>query len=132
MPSLKDIRTRINATKNTRKITSAMKLVAAAKLKRATDAVQASRPYANKMVHLIDQLASFLEEDAHPLLEQPEREDHLLVIICSSDRGLAGGFNANLFRAVDRFLKSKQDLSESIRLVTIGRKAYQYYRNSGF
>ena len=130
MPNLKDIRSRIASVKNTQKITSAMKMVAAAKLKRAQDAVEAARPYATKMVHVIDGLASRVEVGAHPLLRQPEQERKILVIVVSSDRGLCGGFNASLFRTLDRFLRDKAEVCESIELVTIGRKGNQFFRKN--
>ena len=117
MPSLKDIRNRIGSVKNTKKITSAMKLVAAAKLRRAQEAVESARPYA--------------EEDAHPLLRSPEQEDKILVIVCTSNRGLCAGFNANLLRTVDRFLAAKHGVTSSVELVTVGRKGNQHFMRKG-
>ena len=132
MPNLKDIRTRIGSVKNTRKITKAMKMVAAAKLRRAQEAMQAARPYAVKMKEVIEGLADRVDEDAHPLLEsRPEREK-ILVVVVSSNRGLCGGFNTNLFRAVDRFLKEQQLAGEVIEVASVGRKAREHYNRSGF
>ena len=131
MPSLKDIRNRIGSVKNTKKITSAMKMVAAAKLRRAQEAVESARPYASKMTEVIQELSSRVEEDAHPLLRSPEREDKILVIVCTSNRGLCAGFNANLLRAVDRFLAAKHGVTSSIEIVTVGRKGNQHFTRKG-
>lgn len=127
MPSLKDIRSRIAAVKNTQKITSAMKMVAAAKLKRAQDAVEAARPYATKMTHVIDELVTRVDADSHPLLRRPEQERKILIVVISSDRGLCAGFNASLFRTLERFILDKREVCESIEVVTVGRKARQYF-----
>lgn len=126
MPNLKDIRDRIGSVKNTKKITSAMKLVAAAKLRRAQDAVQAARPYAAKMSAVIGELAGRVDEDAHPLLQKRETEGTILVILLTSDRGLCGGFNSNLLRGFDRFVKDRLQVSEEIKVLTIGRKGFQF------
>ena len=131
MPSLKDIRNRIGSVKNTKKITSAMKLVAAAKLRRAQEAVESARPYAKKMTEVIQELSSRVEEDAHPLLRSPEQEDKILVIVCTSNRGLCAGFNANLLRTVDRFLAAKHGVTSSVELVTVGRKGNQHFMRKG-
>jgi F-type H+-transporting ATPase subunit gamma len=130
MPNLKDIRNRIGTVKNTKKITSAMKLVAAAKLRRAQEAVQAARPYATKMTALIDDLSSRVPEDAHPLLVAPEKEENVLIVLVTSDRGLCGGFNSNLIRAVARFVREKRPLTDTIRMVTVGRKGNQFFKRS--
>lgn len=130
MPSLKDIRDRIGSVKNTKKITSAMKMVAAAKLRRAQMAVEAARPYANKMQLVIGELASRVDDDAHPLLITPEREENILIILVSSDRGLCGGFNSNLFRQLRRFIADKRQVTSSIKLVTVGRKGFQSFGKS--
>ena len=126
MPNLKDIRNRIGSVKNTKKITSAMKMVAAAKLRRAQEAVQAARPYALKMQEVVTELATRVSEDAHPLLKPVEREEHILLVVITSDRGLCGGFNANLLRALDRFVIEKKPLTSSIKALTIGRKGNQF------
>ncbi len=126
MPNLKDIRDRIGTVKNTKKITSAMKLVAAAKLRRAQDAVQAARPYSLKMSSVIAELTGRVEESAHPLLESRESEEHALVILITSDRGLCGGFNGNLLRNFQRFVKDKRDVTKSVKVLTVGRKGHQF------
>lgn len=126
MPSLKDIRNRIGSVKNTKKITSAMKLVAAAKMRRAQEAVESARPYASKMVEVIEELVGRVDEDAHPLLQTPEDQSHALVILITSSRGLCGGFNANLLRKLDRFIDDRLEVYDSMHFLTIGRKGYQH------
>src|SRR6266478_5647994 len=106
MPSLKAIRTRIASVKSTQKITRAMKLVAAARLRRAQDAIVGARPYANALLEAIIEVAVRAGPESHPLLD-PRPQERVALIPVSSDRGLAGGFNANVFRAVQRFVVEK-------------------------
>ena len=129
MPSLKDIRKRIASVKNTQKITSAMKMVAAAKLRRAQEAAEAARPYANKMNQVIGGLATRTDPTMHPLLEARGVERNAILIVVSSDRGLCGGYNANLFRASDKFVRDRSAAGLEMRVATIGRKARQFFRN---
>ncbi len=128
MPSLKDIKKRIGSVKNTRQITKAMKMVSAAKLRRAQDNIIAARPYASKMEEVLKSLAVNVEGDAHPLLEVREAKK-LLLIVVSSDRGLCGGFNANLCKAAERYIRGNKDQYESIAITTLGRKGYEYLKN---
>ena len=128
MPSLKDIKKRIGSVKNTRQITKAMKMVSAAKLRRAQDNIIAARPYASKMEEVLKSLAVNVEGDAHPLLEVREAKK-LLLIVLSSDRGLCGGFNANLCKAAERYIRGNKDQYESIAITTLGRKGYEYLKN---
>src|SRR5215216_3394871 len=103
MPNLLDIRRRIKSVKNTQQITKAMKMVAAAKLRKAQDAIIAARPYAQALDQMIADLAARSEGLAHPLLAtRPAR--NVDVVVLTSDRGLAGGFNSNIIRRVNRFL----------------------------
>src|SRR5258705_1949049 len=106
MPSLKSIRTRIASVKSTQKITRAMKLVAAARLRRAQDAIVGARPYANALLEAVAEVALRAGAESHPLLDQ-RPQDRIGVVVLSSDRGLAGGFNANIFRAVQRFVQER-------------------------
>lgn len=130
MPSLKDIKTRINSVKNTQKITSAMKMVAAAKLNRAQHAVQAARPYAHKMHQVISNLVARAEEGAHPLLEQRDPVNKVLVYAIASDRGLCGGFNSYLFRGVENFIRDEELSGERVAVVSAGRKSRDYFKRS--
>jgi F-type H+-transporting ATPase subunit gamma len=130
MPSLKSIRTRISSVKSTQKITRAMKLVSAARLRRAQDAIVGARPYANSLAEAIVEVALRAGSDAHPLLDRrvPER---LTMVPLTSDRGLAGGFNANVFRAVQRFTGEQQRANppaREIALEIIGKKGRDYFR----
>jgi F-type H+-transporting ATPase subunit gamma len=129
MPSLKAVRIRIASVKSTQKITRAMKLVAAAKLRRAQDAIIAARPYANALAEAVSELAARAGGDAHPMLQQrPARRISLIVL--SSDRGLCGGFNTNIGRATLRFIAEKKAAGEldELRLEVVGRKGRDYLR----
>jgi len=128
MPSLKAIKKRIGSVKNTRQITKAMKMVSAAKLRRAQDNIIAARPYARKMEEVLQSLAGCVEGDAHPLLEVREAKK-LLLLVVTSDRGLCGGFNANLCKAADRFIREKKAEYDEISLMTLGRKGYEFLKN---
>jgi len=128
MASLRDIRKRIRSVKNTRQITKAMKMVAAAKLRRAQDAIIAARPYATMLDQMIGDLAARSEGAlAHPLLEQREPKRVELVVL-TSDRGLAGGFNSNVLRRAGRFLYENGRRADAIQVSTIGRKAHEFFR----
>jgi len=128
MASLKSIKKRIVSVKNTRQITKAMKMVSAAKLRRAQENVVAARPYAKKLGEVLQSLAANLEGDLHPLLEKRDARKLLLVVL-TSDRGLCGGFNTNLCKAADRYIKEKKNSYEQITVMTIGRKGYEFLKN---
>jgi F-type H+-transporting ATPase subunit gamma len=133
MPSLIDIRRRIRSVKNTQQITKAMKMVSAAKLRRAQDRAIASRPYANMMNRVLSNVAAAAagnEEVADLPLLQVRKEKCIQMIVVSSDRGLAGAFNANLFRMAQRFIDEHR--GADIRVETIGRKSRDYFRKRGF
>jgi F-type H+-transporting ATPase subunit gamma len=130
MPSLKSIRTRISSVKSTQKITRAMKLVSAARLRRAQDAIVGARPYANALAEAIVEVALRAGSDAHPLLDRrvPER---LTMVPLTSDRGLAGGFNANVFRALQRFTDEQKRATPAAREIAVeivGKKGRDYFR----
>jgi F-type H+-transporting ATPase subunit gamma len=127
MASLRDIRKRIKSVKNTRQITKAMKMVAAAKLRRAQDAIIAARPYSNMLEELIRELAARSEGLAHPLL-QPREAKKVELVVLTSDRGLAGGFNSNVIRRASRFLFENKGKYEQIQLSTIGRKGNDFFK----
>jgi F-type H+-transporting ATPase subunit gamma len=130
MPSLRDIRNRIGSVKSTRQITKAMKMVAAAKLRRAQDAVLKTRPYALLLDQALARLAARAaaeEVAAHPLLA-PRGARTAEVVVVTSDRGLAGGFNSNIARRTQRFLTESADRFESIQLATIGKKGRDFFR----
>jgi F-type H+-transporting ATPase subunit gamma len=124
MPALIDIRRRIRSVKSTQQITKAMKMVSAAKLRRAQEAMFAARPYARKMLEVLDSLAARAPE-AHPLLQQRGAE-RILAVVVTGDKGLCGAFNANILRTVQAFLKDRR--SQDISLDVVGRKARDFFR----
>src|SRR5512141_2880154 len=137
MPSTIDIRRRIKSVKNTQQITKAMKMVAAAKLRRSQERVIAARPYAATLEATLASVASRVppKEDgtpAHPLLvTRPEKKIDLVVV--TGDKGLAGAFNANVNRAVGAFLREAKERGvESVALVTIGRKGHDFWKRRSF
>src|SRR5437867_3667202 len=127
MPALIDIRRRIRSVKNTQQITKAMKMVSAAKLRRAQDAMFAARPYARKMMEVLNSLATRARPDAHPLLQEHGDERVLLVVI-TADKGLCGGFNANIIRAASRFLEEQQRRERKLEVDLVGRKGRDFFR----
>lgn len=126
MPSLKAIRNRIVSVKNTRKITSALKLVAAAKLRRSQDAIIAARPYSTALATVVSELAGVAGKDSHPLFEERELKNAAVVVV-TADRGLAGAFNSNVIRAVERFSANELSAANEISLRLIGKKANQHF-----
>jgi len=131
MATLRDIQRRIRSVQSTQKITRAMKLVAAAKLRRAQERILSARPYANKMAELLGNLVSGQGRDgaAHALLEQREGPRRQIVII-SADKGLAGAFNSNVLRRSLEFVRSSN--TTEVTLVVVGRKARDFYRRRQF
>lgn len=128
MPSLKDIKKRIGSVKNTQQITKAMKMVAAAKLRRAQEAAVAARPYAKKLQKVVSHLASREEADGHPFLNQRGKE-RALVLLLTADRGLCGGFNANPSKEAERFIRNNTEGYANIDLMIIGRKGRDFLKN---
>ena len=128
MPSLKDLKARITSVKSTRKITSAMKMVAAAKLRRAQSRAEAARPYAEAMQRMLATLAgSMADRDGAPkLLAGNGRDQTHLIVSVTSDRGLAGGFNSNIGRATRRLIQQRQAEGKSVKLLPVGRKGADY------
>jgi len=128
MPSLKDIKKRIGSVKNTEQITKAMKMVAAAKLRRAQEAAVAARPYANKLHEVVSHLAQSEEIDDQPLLKRRGAE-RALVVLMTADRGLCGGFNANVSKEAERFIRQNEEGFTDIDLMIIGRKGRDFLKN---
>jgi len=125
MPALVDIRRRIRSVKNTQQITKAMKMVSAAKLRRAQEAMFAARPYARKMMEVLNSLATRADRDAHPLLQERTGGTQLLVVV-TADKGLCGGFNANIIRAATRFLEEHREADLALDL--LGRKGRDFFK----
>ncbi len=127
MPSLQSLRRKIAAVKNTQKITKAMKMVAAAKLKRAQDRILAARPYGHKMRGVISNLSRRVNRSSHPLLQKREGK-RVEVLVVTSDRGLCGGFNANIVRKAVEFLRQSEARGSRVNLSIVGRKGRDYFR----
>jgi F-type H+-transporting ATPase subunit gamma len=127
MANLRAIRKRISSVKSTQQITRAMKMVSAAKLRRAQDGINAARPYARMMREVVTAVAGRAGSDAHPLLTAREAKK-LALLVVTSDRGLCGSFNAGLSRAVYRFLNEHREAYEEITLFVVGRKGRDFFR----
>ena len=127
MPSLQSLRRKIAAFKNTQKITKAMKMVAAAKLKRSQDRILAARPYAHKMRGVLSNLSQRVNRSSHPLLQKREGKK-VEVLIVTSDRGLCGGFNGNIARKGSEFVRQCESNGLQVNLSIIGRKGRDYFR----
>ena len=123
MPSLKDLKNRIGSVKSTQKITSAMKMVAAAKLRKAQEQAIASRPYCSSMEKIVSSLASKLIDNAPELLKGKKDIKKQLLVVFSADRGLCGGFNGSISRAVKLEVKKSKDLGIETKLLFVGRKS---------
>jgi F-type H+-transporting ATPase subunit gamma len=122
MASLKALKMRITSVKSTQKITKAMKMVAAAKLRRAQDAAESARPYAAKLTEMFSAVTADVEADAHPLLARRD-EKRVDVVVLTSDRGLCGGYNANLLRRAEGFLREHAEAG--IHVNVVGRKGVE-------
>ncbi|NOY46486.1 MAG: ATP synthase F1 subunit gamma [Deltaproteobacteria bacterium] len=127
MANLKDIRNRIASVRSTQQITKAMKMVSAAKFRRAEEAILQNRPYSDKMLEVLSSLALRTEEEAHPLLERRDPR-RVCLIVFTSDRGLCGSFNASVLRSAERFLREKGAEYEAVPLYLVGKKAVDYFR----
>ena len=128
MATLRDIRRRISGAEQTLQNTSAMRMVAAAKLRRAQDSIIAARPYAERMYATLEEIGRRALEAEHPLLEQREQRRALEVVIVTSDRGLCGAFNANAMKRAEALLTQREPEFESVSIALVGRKAVDYFR----
>ena len=127
MASLQDLRRKIASVKNTQKITKAMKMVAAAKLKRAQDRILSARPYAHKLRGVVANLGEFASRTSHPLLHKRHGNKTELLVV-TSDRGLCGAFNANILRRSVEFLNERSHKGEQVSVSLIGRKSIDFFR----
>lgn len=132
MPSLRDIRRRINSVKSTRQITSAMKLVAGAKLRRATENAEAARPYQQTLSRVLQRVASAATDLDEPLFQPHESIRKVDLLVFASDRGLCGGFNNNLLRFCERTIQSHVEQGRVVRIFTFGKKAKDYLTKRGY
>lgn len=131
MPSIQDLRRRVRAVKNMRQITKAMKMVSAARLRRAQERVIAARPYTTKMMQILGDAGRRAGDYTDPLLvghnrELEGRREHVILALITADKGLCGGFNTNLTKAAQEFIRQNTD--KDIELVLIGRKGLEYFR----
>lgn len=126
MANLKDIKKRITSVKNTQQITRAMKMVAAARFRKANEAVVAARPYSNKLHEVLSSLALREERKVHPLLARRGKKK-ALVLVMTSDRGLCGGFNINVAKAAEQFVTDEASGFEAYDLMVIGRKGKEHF-----
>jgi len=132
MPSLIDLRRRIRAVKSTQQITKAMKMIAASRLRRAQDRVVAARPFAQRMLKVLNGLVSRVDQDAHPLLRiPPQGSGRPLLIVITADRGLCGSFNSNVIKAAGQFILNEAP-GRDIALGLVGRKGRDFFRRRGF
>ena len=131
MPSLIDLRRRIRAVKSTQQITKAMKMIAASRLKRAQDRVVAARPFAQRMLNVLNGLVASVDQEAHPLLRMPEGSaGRTLLIVITADRGLCGSFNSNVIKAAGQFIV-KEGRDREVVLGLVGRKGRDFFRRRG-
>jgi F-type H+-transporting ATPase subunit gamma len=135
MANLKEIRDRISSVKNTRKITEAMRLVAAAKVRRAQEQVLRSRPFADRLARMLENLQSrlrFEDLSGTPLLEQERPLRHITLVVVSADRGLCGGYNASIIKRTEQRFAELTGKGFTVELVLIGRKATSYFKNRSY
>ncbi len=129
MANLLDIRRRIKSVKNTQQITKAMKMVSAARLKRAQERAVSARPFAVKMAEVLTDLASQAGEDfTHPLMD-PRGDERYLLVLVTADKGLAGAFNANLIKAAQAFMREHE--GRAVEILAVGRRGYDFFRRRG-
>ena len=129
MPSLKDLRNRIASVKATRKITKAMQMVAAAKLRRAQEAAEAARPYSERMSTVLSNLAGSIDgDDAPRLMAGTGRDDTYLLVCCTAERGLCGAFNSSIARLVRDDVRRLQNQGKTVKIICVGKKGFDILR----
>ena len=131
MPSLRDIKKRIDSVKSTRQITRTMEMVSTAKIRRAQERIESARPYALKMMEVLGNVARYVQGASHPLLEEHEARDRVVVIAVTSDRGLCGGFNSNILRKTEQIVAEESAAGAEVGIVAVGKKAVGYLRYRG-
>ena len=135
MANLKEVKNRIASVTSTQQITSAMKMVAAAKLKRATDKMIQMRPYAQKLASILQNVTAGLDEGSENAYSEEREIENVLLVVVTSDRGLCGGFNNNIFKATLALIKEKYSYEEKhngVFIMPIGKKAYEYFRKRNY
>src|SRR5690606_11755726 len=134
MASLRDIRNRINSVKNTQQVTRAMKMVAAAKMRRAQERIFRLRPYAFRIRQIIGHLQGHVDPSLHPLFRPREVFDSVLIVVVTADRGLAGAFNTNVLKKAEETIAQFEDIHRSgnLYLLCVGRKGHEYFAKRGY
>ncbi len=132
MASTRDFKRRIRSVKNTQQITRAMKLVAASKVRRAQERIESARPYSEKMEELVNSLASKVSADTHPLLRDEMKDERVLLLVITSDKGLCGGYNTNLLRHVLSFSRKRADEGKETEIIVVGRKGRDFLARRDF
>lgn len=135
MASLRDIRKRISSVKNTQQVTRAMKMVAAAKLRRAQERIFETRPYAYKIAEIISHLRRYIDPTTHPLFQAREEPDTVLLVVVTADRGLAGAFNSNVIRAAEVLIEERFQAHRDagkLYLLCVGRKGHEHFSKRGY
>ena len=127
MPNLHDIERRINSVKSTKQITRTMEMVAAAKIRRATERVEAATPYSASMMEMLGHLAAQTSGSESPLLEVHENTNRVLIVVVVSDRGLAGGFNSNVLRRAEALMREYKAAGANVDVIACGKKAQGYF-----
>jgi F-type H+-transporting ATPase subunit gamma len=129
MAALRDIKRRIEGVKNTRQITRAMKLVAGAKLRKATERATSARPYQESITRVLQRVSSTAGEDTNqPLLQSHDTVSRITIVVFGSDRGLCGSFNTALFRQVEKAVKEQKELGREVELWMLGKKSYTFFK----
>jgi F-type H+-transporting ATPase subunit gamma len=129
--NLRDIKNRIDSVKSTRQITRTMEMVSTAKIKRAQAAIEAARPYALSMMEVLGNVARYVQGASHPLLEEHDKRERVAIVAITSDRGLCGGFNANILRLMERTAAEERANGAQVDIVAVGKKATGYLRYRG-
>ena len=134
MANLRDIRNRIDSIRNTQQVTRAMKMVAAAKLRRAQERIFSTRPYAYRLGAVISRLKEQLDATEHPLLQKREKGQSILFIVVTADRGLAGAFNANVVKEAEQAMAKYEEVRKAgnLHVLAVGRKGHKHFDRRGY
>lgn len=131
MANLRDIKKRITSTQSTRQITRTMEMVATAKIRKAQERIESARPYALAMMEVLGNVARFAGGASHPLLEEHDTRDRVVVIAVASDRGLCGAFNSNILRLAEGIVRDERERGAETDVIAVGKKAIAYFRYRG-
>lgn len=131
MPNLRDIKKRITSVHSTRQITRTMEMVATAKIRRAQDRIESARPYALSMMEVLGNVARFVIGESHPLLEEHDKRERVVVIAVASDRGMCGAFNSSILRLSEGIIREEAHAGATTDVIAVGKKAIAYFRYRG-